>query len=202
MLTLYFSLTSPYARKTRIVVAETGLTDRVTLTAADPWASNPTLVALNPLSKIPTLIADDGTVIFDSPLICEYLDRLHDGPPLLPADGEPRWTALRQQALGDGITDAAVLRRLDTMRPVEQQSATWQSRQAAAIARGLDAIESDTAVLGDVPTIGTIAIGCTLGYLDLRFPDERWREGRPRLADWFTAMAQRPSFVETAPPAA
>ena len=201
MPTLYLSPTSPYARKVRILVLEAGLSARVAMAPTNPWDSDPALTELNPLSKVPTLVADDGFVLFNSPLICEYLDSLHDGPKLFPPGGQPRWTALRQQALGDGIIDAAVLRRLDGMRPPEQQSASWQERQRTAVNRGLDALERDAGALdGGTPTIGTITVACALGYLDLRFADEPWGDGRPQLADWFAGFAPRASFVETAPP--
>jgi glutathione S-transferase len=201
MPTLYFSPTSPYARKARICILESGLETRIDMVPTNPWDSDPHFTALNPLSKVPALVADDGQVLFDSPVVCEYLDSLHEGPKLFPPGGQARWIALRQQALADGMIDASVLRRLESNRPAELQSAEWQERQRTAVARGLDALERDAAELGEgPPTIGSVAVACALGYLDFRFAAETWREGRPQLADWFAAFSRRASYQETAPP--
>jgi glutathione S-transferase len=201
MPTLYYSPTSPYARKARIAILESGLSALVEMLPTNPWDSDPQFVALNPLSKVPTLATEEGLVLYDSPVVCEYLDSLHEGPKLFPPGGLARWIALRQQALGDGIVDAAVLRRLDAARPAEQQSADWQARQRAAMDRGLDSLEADAAELGEgPPTVSSIACGCALGYLDFRFAGEPWREGRPQLAAWFERFSARASYLETAPP--
>ncbi|NNG05068.1 MAG: glutathione S-transferase [Inquilinus sp.] len=199
---LRFSPTSPYVRKVRALAIETGLADRLELAATDPWQADTDLPASNPLGKVPALELDDGTVLFDSPVICEYLDSLHGGTKLFPAAGPARWKALRLQAIGDGICDAAILRRLDGMRPAGLQSADWQQRQRQAVARACDLLEAEAGTLGGPATIGQLAIACALGYLDFRFDADKWREGRPKLAAWFADFAKRPSIAETALPPA
>lgn len=200
MMTLRFSPNSPYARKARVVIIEAGLSDAVEAVPADPWAPGTDLVAQNPLSKVPALVTEEGLTLFDSPVICEYLDSRHDGPKLFPAAGEARWRALRLQALGDGICDAAILRRLESQRSAEQQSAAWIDRQRAAVARALDLLEGEAATLEGPPTIGSLTVACALGYLDLRFAGEDWRAGRPALAAWYATVSQRPSLRDTVPP--
>ena len=153
---------------------------------------------------MPTLILDDGTVLYDSPVICEYLDSLHDGPRIFPTEGAERWTTLRRQALADGILDALVLRRYEGMRPEELRSADWVARQERKVVRGLDALEAEAEAgnLADPAgplTIGEIAITCALGYMDLRFADDDWRHNRPALASWYEDIAQRPSIKATVP---
>ncbi|MFQ5954137.1 MAG: glutathione S-transferase family protein [Kiloniellales bacterium] len=196
---LYYSTPSPYARKVRAFVIETGLEDRVELHHTNPWDSQPELLQGNPLSKVPTLIADDGEGLFDSPLICEYLDSLHDGARLIPADGPARWQALRIQCLADGILDAAVGRIVESRRPENLRSADWDARQKAAVTRSLDMLERDAAALDGPLDIAQLAAGCALGYLDFRFPQEPWRDARPRLAAWYAGFCERPSMRETWP---
>lgn len=198
---LYCSTTSPYARKAQAVVIETGLADRVEMVMAQPFAADSPVPAVNPLGKIPALVLDDGTVMVDSPVICEYLDAQHDGPRLFPAEGPERWRALRWQALGDGILDAAVARRFeDLFHPEEHRSARFLDRQRAAIGRTLDLLEGEVEALAAAPvSIGHIAIACALGYLDFRFAEDAWRDGRPRLTDWFAAFAERPAIARTTP---
>jgi glutathione S-transferase len=149
---------------------------------------------------VPTLVLDDGTPLFDSPVICEYLNSLAGGT-LFPPDGPDRWTALRLQALADGLCDAAIARRLETLRPESLRSATWIARQQAAMVRALDALEGRIEELSGAVTIGTLAVATVLGYLDLRFAEDQWRVGRPRLAAWFVEAGRRPSFEVTRPPA-
>ena len=204
MLSLRFSPTSPYVRKVRAAAIEVGLHDRLNLVSTDPWSADTDLPTDNPLGKVPALTTEDGTVLYDSPVICEYLDSLHDGPKLFPASGSARWQVLQTLALGDGMTDAAVARRLEDMRPAERQHAPWRDRQRTVISRAVDALEQTVAALsaptGPV-TIADLSVACALGYLDFRFADDAWRNGRPKLAAWFDAMANRPSIRDTGPPA-
>jgi glutathione S-transferase len=200
MMTLRFSPTSPYVRKVMAMASETGLIDRIKILRTDPWSPDTDLGADNPLGKVPALVLEDGTVLFDSPVICEYLDSLHDGPKLFPAPAEGRWQALRLQALGDGLSDAAILRRLDSMRPEAQQSRDWQERQRAAVERACDGLERAAGALAGPLTIGTLAVACALGYLDFRFAADNWRHDRPHLAEWFDDFARRPSIDNTVPP--
>lgn len=199
---LRWSPTSPYVRKVMMVVIECGLEQAIEKQTTNAWAPDTDLPADNPLGKVPALVLEDGTALFDSPVIAEYLDTLHDGPRLFPATGPARWAALRQQALADGVCDAAILRRLEAQRPDGEKSPAWMERQRRAVARSLDVLEAEAAGLGDAPTIGTLSVLAALGYLDFRFGHEDWREGRPALSRWFEAMSARDSFRRTAPPPA
>lgn len=195
---LIYSPTSPFVRKVLICAHELGLHERLARLPADPWKQPAELLALNPLSKVPALLTDDGQALFDSPVICEYLDSLAGGV-LFPA-GAARWTALCLQALADGMLDAAVLRRMESQRPAAQQSADWLELQRQAVARGVDALEAQTAWLDGPLDIGQIAAACALGYLDFRFAHEDWRAAHPRLAAWHAAFSLRPAYALTAPP--
>lgn len=199
---LRYSQTSPYVRKVMMVAHEVGLADRIELSPTNVWAPDSPIVRDNPLAKIPTLLTDDGLVLFDSPVIAEYLDSLHAGRRLFPAAGRDRWVALRQQALGDGICDAAVLRRLETLRPEHLRSADWDARQRAAIQRAFTRLEAEADELPppDAPTIGSLALLSAMAYMDFRFAHEPWRLGHSRLAHWFEAASARPSFTATMPP--
>ncbi len=195
---LRYSPTSPYARKVRVTAIELGLDGRIEGVVTLPWDAATDLPKDNPLGKVPLLVTDDGQKLYDSPVICEYLDSLAGGD-LFPAAGTARWTALRRQALADGMMDATALCRLEGMRPPERQSADWIARQRRAIERGLDVLEAEAPELqGDV-TIGHITIGCALGFIDFRLPDDRWRDGRPALAAWYEDFAARPSMAATVP---
>ncbi len=200
---LYYSLASPYARKVRMTALEVGLADNLDMVVTDAWSVTQGLPQDNPLCKVPTLVLADGTPLFDSPVICEYLDSQAGGRliTLFPPAGPARWTALRLQALGDGLCDAAVLRRLETMRPENLRSADWIARQTAAMVRSYDTLESWVDDLSGPVTIGTLAVATALGYLDLRFGSDDWRAGRPRLTAWFQEASRRPSFEATKPPA-
>ena len=198
MMTLRHSTTSPFARKVWVVALETGLDRRIDLLPSFPWVPDSPVAADNPLGKIPVLITPECGALFDSPVICEYLDSLHDGPRLFPAAGPERWAALRQQAVADGICDAAVLCRLESLRPEDRRSDDWMGRQRAAIARALDVLAAALPAPGPV-TIGHIALACALGYLDFRQPVADWRAGRPGLAAWYQAMLERPSLAATPP---
>ncbi len=199
---LRYSGGSPFARKVRVVAHEIGLARMIEEIPSHPWKAPDDLKALNPLGKIPTLVTEDGFALFDSAVICEYLDTLHDGPKLIPPLGAARWEALRAQALGDGVMDAAVLWRVEiTQRKDQGPTPGWVERQKGAILRSLDMLERGEAVLAGPPTIGLIAVACALGYLDYRFGVLNWRDGRSRLAAWHAAFAARPSMIATAPKA-
>ena len=191
---------SPYVRKVMVAAIETGLAGRIEKipTKVVPVTPNDALQAENPLVKVPALTTDGGEVLYDSPVICEYLDTLHDGRKLFPAAGPARWTALRRQALGDGILDAAILGRYETnLRPEELRWDAWIDGQRRKVRGGLDALERET--LDGTVDIGTITISCALGYLDFRQIEEGWRATRPQLAAWFAEFARRPSLQETIP---
>jgi glutathione S-transferase len=192
---LYTSKTTPFGRKVLMVAHEIGLADRLRLEIVADTASEE-LARVNPLNKIPALALDDGSTLFDSRVICEYLDSLH-GARLHPAEGPERWRALRLQALADGICEAAVSRLLEGRRPPALQWADWVAKQRRKVTQGLDALERET--LPHTPDIGALALLVALGYLDFRFGEDAWRQGRPRLAAWFTTCSDRPSFRATAP---
>jgi glutathione S-transferase len=199
---LRYSPASPYVRKVMILAYETGLEPRIERlsTTVVPVKENEELSRENPLTKVPTLVTDDGQVLFDSPVICEYLDSLHHGSKLFPPAGAARWQALRLQALGDGILDAALLARYETaVRPQELQWRDWIDGQKRKIHHGLDSLEANIGELSGPLTIGTVAVACALGYLDFRFGSENWRASRPKLAAWYEDFAQRPSMKSTVP---
>ena len=189
-------------RKVRVLARETGLAARIEEIPAvvSPIAPDERVTRANPLGKVPALILDDGTALYDSPVICEYLDGLHSGRRLFPPAGPARWAALRQQAEGDGLLDAAVLTRYElVLRPEPLRWPEWVAGQKAKVAAVLDDLERDAASLAGELTIGGITIACALGYLDFRFADDAWRTGRPRLAAWFAEVSMRESLRATMP---
>lgn len=198
---LFFSPFSPYVRKVRVCAIERGLADRLELvdTTLSPVAPNDELNRCNPLGKIPALMLEDGTTLFDSRVICEYLDTLHKRRKLLPG-GAMRWNALRLQALADGILDAAVITRYETfLRPPQYRWPAWIDGQTAKLRRGLDILEQEAPEFNQQSTIGNIAVACALGYLDFRFGDQDWRGDRPILAKWYERFSRRESMRLTAP---
>jgi glutathione S-transferase len=195
---LYFAPPSPYARKIRVLIAEKGIGAKVELIARAPFDKPADLVALNPLSKVPTLPTDDGQVLYDSPVIADYLDTLA-GARLIPIGSRSRWDALRQQALADGILDAGVSVLLEGRRPEGERSPGWIARQIDVIGRSLDAFEAEIGLLAATPTIGHIACGCALGWLDFRMPSHDWRGLHPQLALWFALFSGLPSMIATKP---
>ncbi|GAB4066519.1 glutathione S-transferase [Ancylobacter sonchi] len=199
---LIYAPTSPFVRKVMAVAHETGLAGKleVEFNPASPLTRDPALVDLNPLGKIPALVLDDGSVLFDSPVICEYLAATAGDTALFPPAGPARWAALTQQALGDGLLDAAIANRYETVpRPADLRWPDWTKAQLAKIAGALDRIEALAPELPDTVTIGTITLGCALGYLDFRYAHLNWREGRPQATAWFAAFDERPSMAATRP---
>lgn len=197
---LRYSTTSPYVRKVSVTAIELGLADRIERLPTDTTDPASGLANDNPLGKVPALILEGGEVLYDSPVICEFLDSLHDGAKIFPPPGPERWRALRQQALGDGILDAAILRMLETVRrPEELRWPVWIERQGGKVGRALDQFEREAESLEGPLTIGRITAGCACGYLDFRFADDGWRATRPKLAAWYETFAERPSMQETAP---
>ncbi len=190
---------SPFGRKCKMSALVLGLMDRVDIVDADPRDPQDALRQQNPLGKIPILITDDGLELYDSPVICEYLDGLAGGGQLFP-EGEARWSALRLQALGDGVMDAAVLQVYEgRYRPEDMIFTPWLEMQQGKVDRALAWLEAHVPQIGERPTIGDITLACALGYLDFRF-DGTWREFRPNLVGWLHAFqAQVPAFGETTP---
>jgi len=197
---LLYSPTSPFVRKVTVTAIETGLDHRIERVPTDMREQSDALLADNPLGKVPTLITDEGLPLFDSRVICEYLDSLHDGHKLFPADVPARWRTLRLMALGDGILEAGVLRRYELLRPDREQSPTWIERKKSKVMRGLDMLEREVPRFNPQITIGQITVGCCLGWLDFRFgTKEDWRISRPLLADWYSMFIVRASMATTVP---
>lgn len=191
---LRYSTTSPFVRKVHVLAIETGQIDRIELVKTAP--ADPDLGRNNPLQKVPALELDDGTSLYDSRVICEYLDSLAGGK-LFPPAGPARWTALRRQALADGMADAAVLRMMESKRPENERSADWDKRQGLKVTQGLAALEADH--LGPQLDIGTLTVAIVLDYLDFRFKAEDWRPAHPKLAAWHKSFSERASLKKTLP---
>jgi glutathione S-transferase len=194
----YGATVSPFTRKVRVAAIETGQPDLIdwemVVMAEKPVA----LAESNPLDKVPVVILDNGRQLYDSPVICEYIDSLHDGPKLIPEGGEARWEILRLQALADGVCDAAVLYGGEMRRPEAFRFQPFIDLQVAKVAAGLDRLEAEISQLEGPLTIAPIAAATGMGYMELRecLPD--WRETRPRLTAWYEEFCRRPSMIETA----
>lgn len=199
---LHWSPRSPFVRKVMVAAHETGLVQRLTCvrTVAATTKPNPELMLDNPLSKLPTLVLDDGTTLYDSRVICEYLDQLHSGPKLFPSEPRDRFAALRCQALGDGFLDFLLLWRNELGRPVEHQSKVHLDNYAVRRDAVLDCVDHTVSQLRTSAfSIGHIGIGCALAYLDFRFPEHDWRAKHRAAADWHAEFVARPSVQATEP---
>jgi glutathione S-transferase len=198
---LHWGPNSPFVRKVMITAHETGLAARITLVRSlvAMNQANPAVLRDNPLGKIPTLVTDDGQALFDSDVICGYLDSLHTGARLIPHEGEARWQVLRWNALGSGALDALVLWRNERMRPEPHRSQETLTAYGQKMVATLQWVEAQVPALEAAPfSLGHIAIGCMFGYLDLRFADALdWRAARSRSAAWFQRFAERPSARQT-----
>ncbi len=197
---LYHSPTSPYVRKVRVVAIEKGLADRIELVDASPGPPLTAVYGVNPLGKVPALVTDDGVALYDSPVICEYLDSLVPAAPLIPRSGAARWQVLRCQALCDGILDAAVGIVLERRRPPAERSAQAQEHSAAAIRRAVAALAAELRPAAAVFDLGQISIAAALGYLEFRLGDADLGADQPAIRDWWSATRQRPSLAATRPP--
>jgi glutathione S-transferase len=203
MMKLRFAAASPFVRKVVVLALETGLSERIerVSTSVSPVTRNDEVARENPLVKVPSLVTDEGVVLYDSPVICEYLDTLHDGPRLFPPSGPARWLALRRQALADGLMEAAILVRYENLRPEEMRWQDWIESQMRRVRGALAALELECADggLAEPLTIGHVAVGCALGYLDFRFAGEEWRVRHRQLAAWFDEFNRRKSMQLTTP---
>jgi len=199
------SLTSPYVRKVRIVFLEKKVD--IDLELENVWAADTKIALNNPLGKVPCLLLDDGEVLYDSRVIAEYADTLSPVGKLIPAGSRERATVKTWEALADGVEDAGILARLEvTLRPPEQQSPAWLERQMgkidAALAQMSRELGENAWCHSNQMTLADISVGCALGYLLFRFPAIAWQAQYPNLDSLYQKLIQRPSFVETAPPAA
>lgn len=198
---LWFNQASPFARKVRILAREKGLLSSITErpTIVSPVDTNEELAQRNPLVKIPMLVLDSGETLYDSRVICEYLDSLHDGDKALPAAGAQRFAALRRQALADGICDAAVLCRYEqAVRPESLRWPAWVDGQMRKVQGALEALEVDAGHWSGAFDLGHMATVSALGYLDFRFGAFNWRALNPKLADWYVLTLRRASVAATA----
>ncbi|MBF7142936.1 MULTISPECIES: glutathione S-transferase family protein [Pseudomonas] len=202
MFKLYFAATSAYVRKVMVCAQVLGLENQIEklASAAHPVVRDERIAAFNPLAKVPALKTADGLSLYDSRVICEYLNAFAGGP-LFPAQGNARWVSLSRQALGDGLIDAALLARYEsTARPAEKQWDGWIAAQLTKVRAALAEIDKQAPLFSPAPDdIGLIAIGCALGYLDFRFADLNWRVGHPAAAAWFATFSQHPAMRATVP---
>ncbi len=198
---LIASLTSPFARKVRIVAAEKHI--EYELVVDIPWETTTHVPDYNPLGKVPVWVLEDGKTLFDSRVIVEYLDSISPVGHLIPTDPRSRIAVKRCEALADGICDAAALIFLERKRSPEQQSQEWIDRQHAKVEAGLMAMSNEmgqhTWCMGETFTLADISAGCALGYLDFRFPEIDWRRAQPHLSEFYDRLMQRPTFHETQP---
>lgn len=197
---LLSSPSSPYVRKVRITAALKGVSDRIEQQPTDTNVGNPDFFKTNPLGKIPCLITDDGKVLYDSPVICEYLDTLAPSPVLFPKSGPERFATLTLGALADGILDAALLLVYEKrFRPDGMQVQAWVDRQQSKIDRSLDQLEGESLAWGAAPDYGHVTLACALGYLDFRHGG-KWRTGHSKLVSWLERFAAAvPEFGRTTP---
>lgn len=202
-MTLFYSATSPFVRKVMLLLHETAQLQDVTLqeVALSPVNANAEVNAANPAGKIPALRLADGSLLYDSRVILDYLDQRHGGPSLVPA-GQQRWACLTLAALADAALDAAVLIRYETfLRPQDKRWDDWlqgqQEKLERALARFEQAVGSELANDFD---LAAISVACALGYVDLRQPGMGWRQRYPQLAAWYADVSQRPSMQATQPP--
>lgn len=199
------SLTSPYVRKIRIVLAEKKIGYDLVLDS--PWAENNQIVAVNPLGKVPVLVLDDGSTLYDSRVIAEYLDMAAPNNPLtnhlIPESGRERISVKRWEALADGVLDAAVAAFLESRRPAGERSQSWIDRQRGKIKQALNVMSDDLGEQswchGNCFSLADIAVGCALGYVLFRLDDMRWNEQYPNLSQLYHELMQRPAFMDTMP---
>jgi glutathione S-transferase len=198
---LYWSSRSPFVRKTMVAAHETGVAPRIETIRVEVAVSklNAEVMAHNPLNKIPTLVLENGDVLFDSRVICEYFDSLNSGPKLFPSAPSEKWVALRREAVGSGIMENGVARIGENAKPEEIRSQPHIAAYKTKIQAALDYLEADASALAkDRFNIGHLSIGCALSYLDFRYADDDWRVGHPELAEWHQSFAERASVKQTA----
>lgn len=201
MMKLYHNPASPFVRKVRVVAAECGVTEQLQLEeiAVSPVATPEALMSDNPLGKIPSLVVNSSLCLYDSRVICEYLDTTYNGG-LYPHTGPDRWNVLRLQAIADGFCDAAVLVRYEGfIRPEDKQWQQWADGQLGKCCRALDVLEKECASFANQTNVGTLSVAIALGYFDFRNPDQAWRDRAPSLAHWYEQFSRRPSLQQTQP---
>jgi glutathione S-transferase len=201
---LFYAPQSPFSRKVRAAAIELGLGDRLDLVFAEvvPGRPNEAFARLNPLRKVPALITDAGETIYDSTVICEYLDALCGGGALIPREPPQRWRVLTNHALAQGMCESIILIRYETwLRPEPVRWPVWVDDHWGKIRTGLGWFEANAAELQEPVNLAHLALGCMLGYADFRWPDHGWRRQFPKVGAWFAGIEQRPSFAQTKPEA-
>lgn len=200
MLVLRSSGASPFGRKVKVAAALLGLIDKIEIRTTDTLDPTDSIRKENPLGKIPALHLDDGTILYDSRVIVEYLDMLAGGGKIIPSQGAERWHALRLQALADGLMDAAILQIYEIrFREETKREPKWVEHQAGKVGRALAELERNPPSYGAIPDIGSITVACALAYLDFRF-EGRWRKDHPKLVAWLADFEKRvPAFAVSAP---
>jgi glutathione S-transferase len=196
---LYVSPTSPYARKCRALIIEKSLERKIEVIECDPRSDPEELLAINPLGKVPALDRDGAPALMDSPLICEFIDRM-DEENWIPRRGESRILVMRQQALADGLIDLTIGRRIEMQRDADKQWDFWSERWERGVRRTLDALNQDRSQYERSVDLGALSVAIALHYLDLRFAELNWRETYPELAAFAARWDQRASFEQTRPP--
>lgn len=195
---LYITTPSPFARKVRIVAREKGLSDSIEEIVVDPYANAPELLDTNPVVQVPTLIAEDGQPLNDSPVICDYLDRLGGGDRFLPQDDANWLRVKRLETLGNQALEMGVKLVLEKRRPEHERSAMWIERWTNNMGRALDALEAED-LSADRIDLGSITAAIAVTWIGFRHPDYDWKTGRPKLVAFQTAMEARDSFKDTYP---
>lgn len=195
------SLTSPFVRKVRVVAAEKFID--YDFVVDSPWEEETRVPEFNPLGKVPVWVLDDGKTLFDSRVIVEYLDAVSPAGHVMPKEPRPRIAVKRWEALADGVSDAAALVFMEKKRPSAQQSPDWIRRQMGKVKAGLQLMSEELGqqnwCTGELFTLADIAVGCTLGYLEFRFPELDWRRAHPNLSEHFDRLMQRQTFKDTVP---
>ncbi len=201
---LYYSETSPFARKVRVLAHEIGIASQIEIITINPWDTTSGLAQFNPLNQVPTLITDDNLALYDSTVICEYLDNLHNGEKRIPVDFNERLAMQKLQALANGMMNAAILQVMEVLRrPVELRWKDWIELHRTMRNNGLQELESTINQWSATPfNLGQITVACCLGYFDFRLAAEEWRTAYPQLANWYAEIAQRPAMQATQPPSA
>lgn len=194
---LYSLPHSPYVRKVLVVAHETGTIGKLEIEEAHVFDPSTPLLKQNPLGKVPSLLRDDGTSLYDSTVICQYLDSLHTRTRLFPIEGEALWQELRRNALGDGLGQAATWNIRERYRAEGEKSPAYMAYYERGIERSLGVLEGEAATLGQHFRIGEISIACALSYLDFRYPDRGWRKTYPKLGAWYDKACQLPSMQAT-----
>ncbi len=197
---LLYSNTSPFARKVRLLILEKGITEQIELVVCNPFDEAVTLATVNPLGKIPVLILKDGSALYDSSVICAYLDALYTSVQLIPdATTRAHWQVRRWEALADGIMEAAVHIVMERRRPDGEQSQTWIKRWFSQISQSLDTAENTLEQLPEAISLAQLALVAALAYLSFRLPDYEWIKNHSKLNVWYTSIADRTAIQQTEP---